>query len=49
MVKKSILNKKSHDFLEKYINTPSPTGFESNGQKVWLNYIKPYIDTHIVE
>ena len=49
MAKKSILNKKSHDFLEKYINTPSPTGFESNGQKVWLNYIKPYIDTHIVD
>ena len=49
MSKKSILNKQSHDFLEKYINTPSPTGFESNGQKVWLDYIKPHIDTHIVD
>jgi len=49
MSKKSILNKKSHDFLEKYINTPSPTGFESNGQRMWLNYIKPYVDTHIVD
>ena len=49
MSKKSILNKKSFDFLEKYINNPSPTGFESEGQKMWLNYIKPYIDTHIVD
>ena len=49
MSKKSILQKKSFDFLEKYINNPSPTGFESEGQKMWLNYIKPYIDTHIVD
>ena len=49
MAKKTILNKKSFDFLEKYINNPSPTGFESKGQKMWLDYIKPYIDTHIVD
>ena len=49
MSRKSILNKKSFTFLEKYINNPSPTGFESEGQKMWLNYIKPYIDTHIVD
>ena len=49
MFKKNILNTKSFDFLEKYINNPSPTGFESEGQKMWLNYIKPYIDTHIVD
>ena len=49
MLKKNILNTKSFDFLEKYLNNPSPTGFESEGQKMWLNYIKPYIDTHIVD
>ena len=49
MAKKYILNPKSYDFLESYINNPSPTGFESSGQKLWLNYIKPYIDTHIVD
>lgn len=49
MATKSILNKKSYRFLEEYINNPSPTGFESSGQKLWLNYIKPYIDTHIVD
>ena len=37
------------NFLENYINNPSPTGFESEGQKMWLNYLKPYIDTHIVD
>jgi len=46
---KNIFNKQSYDFLESYINNPSPTGFESSGQKLWLNYIKPYIDTHIVD
>jgi putative aminopeptidase FrvX len=41
---KSILTKSSHDFLKAYLNNASPTGFESEGQKLWLNYIKPYID-----
>jgi len=49
MAKKSILNKKSIQFLENYINNPSPTGFESEGQKMWLNYIKPYVDNHFVD
>ena len=31
-------------FLKNYINTPSPVGFESGGQKVWLEYIKKYTD-----
>ena len=26
---------KSLKFLEKYLNTASPTGFEQNGQKLW--------------
>ena len=49
MAKKSILNSKSLDFLEGYINNPSPTGYEAEGQKLWLNYIKPYIDDHFVD
>ena len=49
MAKKSILNKQSFDFLEKYINNPSPTGFESSGQKIWLKYLKPYIDDYLVD
>jgi len=47
--KKSILDKKSLNFFESYINNPSPTGFESEGQKLWLKYMKPYIDDHIVD
>lgn len=46
---KSIFTEKSLNFLKDYINNPSPTGFESEGQKMWLNYIKPYIDEHYVD
>lgn len=41
--------KKSLNFLEKYINNASPTGFESEGQKLWLNYIKEYVDEYFVD
>ena len=49
MAKKKIITKKSETFLEKYLNNPSPTGFESGGQKMWLEYISPYIDEHFVD
>lgn len=41
--------KKSRNFLEDYLNNSSPTGFESEGQKLWLNQIKPYIDEYLVD
>jgi putative aminopeptidase FrvX len=44
-----VVNKKSLSFFEKYINNPSPTGFEWEGQKLWLEYLKPYIDEHFVD
>lgn len=37
-------DKKSLKFLEEYLNTSSPTGYEHEGQKVWMNYIKPLVD-----
>lgn len=46
---KSILNEKSLTFLENYINNAAPTGFESPGQQMWLDYIRPYIDSHIID
>ncbi len=49
MAKKSILNKKSLAFLEKYLNNPSPTGYEWEGQKIWMNYLKPYVDEFITD
>jgi putative aminopeptidase FrvX len=42
---KSILTDKSFGFLKTYINNASPVGFESSGQKLWLQYLKPYVDT----
>lgn len=44
-----ILTDSSQQFLKDYLNNPSPTGFEKEGQKMWLQYIKPYIDDHIVD
>jgi putative aminopeptidase FrvX len=46
---KSILNAKSKEFLYSYLNNASPTGFEASGQKLWLNYLKPYIHEHFID
>lgn len=46
---KKILNSKSEKFIESYLNNPSPTGFESEGQKLWLEYIRPYIDDYFTD
>ncbi|HEX2682368.1 MAG TPA: M42 family peptidase, partial [Ferruginibacter sp.] len=46
---KSILTDQSYEFLRSYINNPSPTGFESGGQKLWLEYVKPYTDTFFTD
>lgn len=40
----AIINKQSEAFLKTYVDNASPTGFESSGQKIWLGYLKPYID-----
>lgn len=44
MAKKTI-TKQSEQFLATYLNNASPTGFEAAGQKIWMNYLKPYVDT----
>lgn len=46
---KSIFTQNSLTFLKDYLNNPSPTGFESAGQRMWLNYMKPYIDNYFVD
>jgi putative aminopeptidase FrvX len=43
------MDKKSKQFLFDYLNNASPTGFESSGQQLWLDYIRPYINSHIVD
>lgn len=45
----SIVNARSLEFLEKYINNASPTGFEAPGQQLWLDYIRPYVDEYMVD
>ena len=39
----------SRAFLHRYLDNVSPTGFEYSGQKIWLDYLKPYIDEEIVD
>ena len=43
------LTKKSLDFFEKYLNNAAPTGYEWEGQKIWMDYLKPYVDTFITD
>jgi putative aminopeptidase FrvX len=42
-------NKKSQEFLFKYLNNSSPTGHEQSGQQIWLDYIKPYTDSYFTD
>lgn len=49
MASKSILKKSSLTFLENYLNNASPTGHEASGQKIWMEYLKPYVDTFITD
>ena len=45
----SILDKKALTFLENYLNNAAPTGHESRGQKIWMEYLKPYADEFITD
>lgn len=47
--RKSVYTKASKSFLTSYLNNASPTGHEEAGQKIWLEYLKPYIDDYIVD
>lgn len=43
------MDKKSIDFLHAYLNNASPTGFETSGQQIWLDYLKPYVDEYYTD
>ncbi len=43
------MDEKSLDFLTRYLNNPAPTGFESQGQKIWMDYMRPYVDEFITD
>ena len=34
----------SLQFLERLINTPSPSGHEARGQRIWLDYVSPFAE-----
>lgn len=39
-----VLTNESLNFFRNYINTPSPVGFEATGQRLWIDYIRPFVD-----
>jgi putative aminopeptidase FrvX len=43
------MREESRAFLHRYLDNVSPTGFEYSGQKIWLDYLQPYIDEEIVD
>lgn len=43
------MNDNSLKFLEKYLNNAAPTGYEWEGQKLWMDYLKPYVDEFITD
>lgn len=49
MANQKIINKDSLNFMETYLNNTSPTGFEAEGQKIWLKRVKPYIDEYFTD
>jgi endoglucanase len=38
------MREESLDFLRTLVNTPSPVGHETRGQRVWLNYVASFAD-----
>lgn len=39
-----MFDKETREFLETLLITPSPTGFEAEGQKIWKSYLEKYSD-----
>ena len=44
-----IINDASLKFLEEYLNNAAPTGYEAEGQKIWMDYLRPYVDEFITD
>lgn len=43
------MDRASKSFLKKYLNNASPTGFESSGQQIWLDYVKSFTDSYFTD
>jgi len=42
-------NLESRAFLERLISTPSPTGYEAAGQRIWLDFVKAVSDRQVTD
>ncbi len=38
------MREESFEFLKRLLETPSPSGFEAAGQRVWLDYVRSVAD-----
>jgi putative aminopeptidase FrvX len=47
--KKSLITEHAFNFLKSYMNNASAVGFETSGQKLWLEYLKPYVDSQFTD
>lgn len=47
--KDSRIDAKAYEFLRDYVNTPSPVGFEVEGQRKWLEFLRPSVDDCFVD
>jgi len=43
------MRKQSQEFLEKLLNSPTPSGFEAPGQKIWCEYARKYADEVVTD
>src|SRR5687767_482169 len=43
------ITKEDTAWSKEYIKNPAPSGNEASGQQMWLDYITPYIDDHIID
>ena len=47
--KEACIKQKIIKLLETYLNNAAPTGYEWEGQKIWMDYLKPYVDEFITD
>lgn len=43
------MKESSKEFLYEYLKASSPTGFETAGQQIWLDYLRPYTDDYFTD
>lgn len=43
------MHRESEAFLFEYLNNVAPVGYETAGQKLWLDYLRPYIDEELTD